>query len=167
MGAATLICAARKMTEQATKDFLATADVLLIEHSTHYADLAVRAIRYTRPQTSIDIVTTCEQALYYFFRAGEYVARDSTSPRLIVLNVTTPGIGSLEVLERVKRDRVGCSIPVVALALAAQSDLVQLFCSRGASSFIAVPVDPHQYMLIMRQIANYWLSINLSPRETN
>jgi response regulator RpfG family c-di-GMP phosphodiesterase len=112
-------------------------------------------------------VTTCEQALYYFFRAGEYAARESTSPRIILLNVATPEIGSLEVLERVKRDRVGCSIPLVALGLAAQSDLVQLFCSKGASSFVAAPVDPHQYMAIMRQIANYWLNINLTPRETN
>jgi CheY-like chemotaxis protein len=167
-GAATLIfCATGKMTEQATKGFLATADVLLIEHSTHYADLAARAIRDTCPETSIDVVTTCEQALYYFFRAGEYADRDSTSPRLILLNVAPPGIGSLEVLERIKRDRVGCMIPVVAVTLTMETDLVQLFCSKGASSFVAAPIDPHQYMVIMRQVANYWLNINLSPRKTN
>lgn len=162
-----IFCAARKMTGQATTDFLATADVLLIEHSAQYAELATRAIQDTCPETSIDIVATSEQALYYFFRAGAYATRDSTSPRLIVLNVGAPGIGSLEVLERIKRDRVGCSVPIVALALGVESDLVQLFCSRGASSFVAAPVDPHQYMGIMRQVANYWLNINLSPRKTN
>lgn len=151
-------------TEQLTNEPLATAEVLLIEHSTHYAELATRAIRDTRPETSIDIVSTCEQALYYFFRAGTYAARDSASPRLVLLNVAVPGIGSLEVLERIKRDRIGCTVPVVAVALGVEVDLVQQFCFRGASSFIAAPLDPHQYMAVLRQVSNYWLNINLAPQ---
>ena len=151
------------MMEQATQELLPTADVLLIEHSTTYAAYAAQAIGDTCPQATIDVVTTSEQALYYLFRAGAYAARDGKAPRLVLLNVAVPGIGSLEVLERLKRDRIGCAIPVVALALGMESELVQQFCSRGASSFVAAPLDPHQYMVMLRHVANYWLNINLSP----
>lgn len=154
------------MTGRETNDVLPSADVLLIEHSANYAELASQAIQETHPESSIAVVRTCEEALYYFFRAGAYASRDEIAPRLILLNVAAPGIGSLEVLERIKRDRLGCMVPIVTIALGLTSDLAQHFCSRGANSFISVPLESDQYSAVLRQVASYWLSLNESPRRS-
>lgn len=149
------------------EDVLATADVLLIEHSTLYSELASQAIRDAHPNASVAVVRTCEEALYYFFRAGTYTSRDDIPPRLILLNVAAPGIGSLEVLERIKRDRLGCMVPIVAMGLGLASDLSAHFCSRGANSFVNVPFEPDEYLALLRQVIRYWLDVNVSPRRSS
>lgn len=148
--------------ERSTNEPLRTADVLLIEHSPEYAALAAHAIRDAAPKTSIEIVTNSEQALYYLFRAGMYAHRDQSSPRIVLLNVAIPGVGSVQVLERIRNDRVGCAIPVVVTSFTDEPELVRQVLSRGANSFVRVPLDPQDYMSLVRQLAIYWLQVNIT-----
>lgn len=149
-------------TNSANNDLTPTADVLLIEHSKEYAELALRAIRDQTPESSVHVVHTSEEALYYLFRAGTYARRDSSMPRFVLMNVAVPGVGGQEVLERLRRDRVGCTVPVVVLSFSADPKLVEEFTSRGANSVVHAPLDPLGYSGTLRRVTAYWLNLNVS-----
>ncbi len=106
-------------------------------------------------------MTSSEQALYYVFRAGQYSQRDRGSPRLILLDLEVSGIGGLQVLQRLKQDSSSRLIPVVAMTNRDDATVAARCYTLGANSFLHKSSDMDRYELQLRQVAQYWLELNL------
>ena len=140
---------------------IATADILLVHDSAHAAELTEHVFRSACPRATIASVTSSEQALYYVFRAGHYSQRDRGSPRLILLDLEVPGIGGLQVLERLKQDSSSRLIPIVAMADRDDATVAARCYTLGANSLLHKSSDMDRYKLQLRHVAQYWLELNV------
>jgi len=79
----------------------------------------------------------------------------------VVLQVKLPKIGGIEVLQTIKADPSTKSIPVVLLSSSCEEkDLIEGY-QEGANSYLQRPVDCAQFQKTIRQMAHYWLSMNI------
>ena len=82
---------------------------------------------------------------------------------MVLLDISMPGKGGLEVLKRIRGDVRTALYPVVILTSSKEErDLVESY-RLGANSYIRKPVDFNQFSDAIRQLGLYWLVLNEIP----
>jgi len=87
---------------------------LYVEDHDPTAYLFERAFARVKDGPRLVRVKDGKQALAFLLREGEY--RDSPVPRLLILDIHTPGTSGFDVLAAMQRDETLQSIPVVILS---------------------------------------------------
>jgi|YNPBryunderm2012_1023409.scaffolds.fasta_scaffold07022_2 response regulator RpfG family c-di-GMP phosphodiesterase len=83
---------------------------------------------------------------------AEALARASSLPDLVLLDLTLPDLTGVEVLERLRRDEALSRIPVVVLtASTARNDRITCL-ERGAEDFLSKPVDEAELVARVRSL---------------
>ncbi|HEU4990256.1 MAG: response regulator [Gemmatimonadota bacterium] len=93
---------------------------------------------------------------------GEPPAADRL-PRLVILDVKLPRLDGLEVLARIKRHPATREIPVVMFTSSNLRRDVALGYHNGANSYVQKPVEFARFREVVRQLGQYWLSLNEPP----
>ena len=73
-----------------------------------------------------------------------------------------PGIDGFDVLERVKSTPVVKRIPVIILTSSKEQGDRALSYDIGANSYLVKPVSFSGFIDVVKQIDNYWLTLNVS-----
>jgi CheY-like chemotaxis protein len=138
--------------------------ILLVEDNPDDEALALRALKKNRIAHKVIVARDGVEALDYLFAEGLFSSRDNLqSPQLILLDLKLPKLNGLEVLQRIRADERTKLIPVVVLTTSdEESDRVQSY-THHANSFVRKPVDFSDFTEAIRQIGEYWLSINEPP----
>jgi len=138
-------------------------ELLLVEDSPIDAELAMRALKKAGLMNKLLWVKDGQEALDYLFRQGQYVSRDETLPRLVLLDLNMPKVGGIEVLKAVKASDHTRSIPVVVMtASQEESDLGRTY-EMGVNSYIVKPLDFEALSEVVAKTGHYWLVINRPP----
>jgi CheY-like chemotaxis protein len=107
------------------------------------------------------VVSDGEQALQFLRQTGPFA--DAPRPGLILLDVNLPRRSGLEVLAELKQDPELLLIPVVMLTTSkAEEDILRSY-SLHANAFVTKPVDFEQFIDVIRQIDNFFLSLVCLP----
>lgn len=138
-------------------------EILLVEDNPVDAELTMRALRKGGLANQLMWVKGGEAALDYLFRRGEYAQRDTTTPRLVLLDLKMPGLDGTEVLRVIKGDERTRRIPVVVMTSSQEERDVGQSYDLGANSYVVKPVDFGSVTDIVRQAGYYWLAINRTP----
>jgi CheY-like chemotaxis protein len=138
--------------------------ILLVEDNPQDELLTLRSLRKARLANEVDVVRDGQQALDYLFREGEFAhlaGRDL--PVAVLLDLSLPRVGGLEVLERLRLDPRTRLLPVVVLTSSDEGvDRVQSYL-RGANSFVRKPVDFAAFAETVARLGVYWLAVNDPP----
>lgn len=71
---------------------------------------------------------------------GEIITQvKKTSPDLIVLDVSMPGVNGYEICQKLKKNRILARIPIIMMS--ASNDIAKRSIESGANDFIAKPFD--------------------------
>jgi len=118
-------------------------DVLLIEDNPRQTALTLETFRRAGVKNRIDVVPHGAAALEYLFddATAETRRRPQTRPQLILLDLSLPKSGAMQVLRRIKRDERTQQIPVVVLAAAGDDALIDESRRLGADMHLRKPVD--------------------------
>ena len=134
--------------------------ILLVEDSVQDAELTQRALKRHHVANDIAWVRDGVEALEYLFCEGAYANRDSTPPKLVLLDLKMPRMDGLQVLARLKGDERTRAIPVVMLTSSREEgDLVTSY-KLGVNSYIVKPVDFEQFADTVSQVGMYWVLAN-------
>ena len=138
--------------------------ILLVEDNPDDELLALRAFRKQNVPSTVVVVHDGQEAVDYLFAQGDYTGRDIREvPALILLDLKLPKIDGLEVLRRLRSDAATRLLPVVVLTSSDEdSDILESY-HLHANSFIRKPVDFTQFQRSVRQLGDYWLTLNILP----
>lgn len=143
-------------------------EVLLVEDNPDDVHLALHSFKKNNLGNTIHVARDGQEALDFIFAQGPYSERTlAEMPKLILLDLKLPKINGIEVLRRLKSDKMTKSIPIVVLTSSREErDIVDSY-NLGVNSYIVKPVDFDKFNDAIKQLGFYWLLFNQSPPRTN
>lgn len=136
-------------------------DILLVEDCRDDAESFECALKETASGTRLRIVADGEEALALIFgKNASFHGTPVAMPRLLVLDLRLPRVNGMEVLQRLKANRLTRNIPIVLLSSsAARRDLAAAY-ELGVNSYLVKPTDFDEFALMVRALVQYWLQFN-------
>ena len=138
--------------------------ILLVEDNSMDVELILEAFKEARLGNKIQVANTGEDALDYLFGQGPYADRAAyPPPDLVLLDLKLPGIDGHEILRRLKKTEKLKRLPVVILTSSRDEGDRAMSYDIGANSYLVKPVDFDNFIKVVRQVADYWLVLNVEP----
>ncbi|MCD9623741.1 response regulator [Rhabdothermincola salaria] len=136
-------------------------EILLVEDDPGDVLMAREALAEGKVANHLAVVADGVEAMAYLRAEGEFAER--ARPDLVLLDLNLPRKGGLEVLEELKADSDLKRIPVVVLTTSdAERDIVVSY-DMHANAYIKKPVDFDQFVSVVRQIDEFFVSVVLLP----
>lgn len=137
-------------------------DILLVEDNPDDVELTRIAFEQANIPNRLVVARNGAEALDYLYARGSHTGRDpSQLPALVLLDLNLPKIDGREVLQAIRSDPATQALPVVVLSTSRESDDVQSTYALHANSYIQKPLDFQQFLWAVKQVALYWLVLNL------
>jgi len=140
---------------------MAPIEILLVEDNPGDVRLTREALRDSKLHNRLSVVEDGVEALAFLKREGHY--NDSPRPDIILLDLNLPRKSGREVLEEIKQDEVLKRIPVVVLTTSEDERDVMASYNLHANCYITKPVDFSQFIIIVRNIKEFWFTIVRLP----
>ncbi|MCT9932656.1 response regulator [Planotetraspora sp. A-T 1434] len=138
-------------------------EVLLVEDDPGDVLLTQEAFAYNKVGNRLHVVNDGEQALA--FLRGEGLYGSAPRPDLILLDLNLPRVDGFEVLQEIKNDPALRGIPVVILTTSeAEQDILRGY-DLHANAYVSKPVDFDQFIRVVRQIDDFWVTVVKLPRK--
>jgi two-component system response regulator len=144
-------------------DDFGAVDILLVEDSDADAEMTTRALRKGGLVNKLVRVRDGVEALEFVFRSGPWSARDSTQPKLILLDLKMPRLGGIDVLRRLKSDTRTHAVPVVMLTSSAEEQDIAESYHLGVNSYLVKPVEFAAFVELVARLGMYWAVMNRLP----
>ncbi|PVV16272.1 MAG: two-component system response regulator [gamma proteobacterium symbiont of Ctena orbiculata] len=139
-----------------------SAIIMLVEDNRMDIELTLDAFKEARLSNRIEVANSGSRALDYLLGNGEFADRiEHPLPDLILLDLKMPGIDGFEVLKRIKETPKIKRIPVVVLTSSKEQGDRALSYDIGANSYLVKPVAFSGFIDVVRQIEDYWLTLNV------
>lgn len=138
--------------------------ILLVEDRNQDEILTLRAFKKNSILNPVVVARDGAEALDILFATGSHAGSSPVGmPGLVLLDLSLPKVGGIDVLRRIRASPRTSLLPVVILSSSSEKrDLLACY-STGANSYIVKPVDYTQFSDAVRQIGQYWLGLNESP----
>lgn len=141
-------------------DSMHSPAVVVVDESVNDAELTVHALKTCRAHPRVTWLSTAEEALCYMLRSP-----DPEGPHLVLLGFELPGIDSISVLQRLKRDPLTVTTPVAMLSSCDDAAMIRKCYELGANSYIVKPISAAAYFQKIAAVAQYWLELNSRGTE--
>lgn len=125
-------------------------DVLVVEDNPGDINILEEALETSAFPCSYAVVNDGEAAVNYLGQRDEYAS--VSRPDLVLLDLNVPKVPGRDVLEEI---RTGCemdSVPVVVFSGSKTPDDVQETYELGADGYFTKPVDPMEFMSLVRSV---------------
>jgi len=139
--------------------------ILYVEDNPLDIELTLEALKENKIANPIVVVHDGIEALEYLRYEGPFKDRKTKNPNMILLDLKMPRMDGLEFLAIVKKDAKFKSIPVIMLTSSREEkDLIKGY-DLGINAYIVKPVKFSSLIDIVKQLADFWLTINELPQE--
>ncbi len=138
-------------------------EILLVEDNAGDARLTQEALKEGKVRNNLYVARDGGEALAFLRQRDGYAG--VPRPDLVLLDLNLPRKDGREVLAEMKQDPSLQTIPVVVLTTSeAEQDILRTY-QLNANCYITKPMDLDKFMMIVRSIEDFWLTIvQLPPR---
>lgn len=137
-------------------------EVLLVEDDPGDVLLTKEAFEDNKVKNNLNIVSDGEEAMAYLHRQEPYA--EAARPDMVLLDLNLPRKDGREVLQEIKADPELRSIPVVVLTTSeADEDILRSY-DLHANAYVTKPVDFDQFIQVVRQIDDFFVTVVKLPR---
>jgi CheY-like chemotaxis protein len=143
-------------------DYGKPIDILLIEDNPGDVRLTMEVFKEGKVFNNLHVARDGEEAISFLKRRGAF--SKSPRPDLILLDLNLPKMDGRAVLAEIKSDAELRRIPVVVLTTSkADEDILRSY-DLHANCYITKPVELEEFISIVQNIENFWLSIVKLPQ---
>jgi CheY-like chemotaxis protein len=143
-----------------------TKHVLLVEDNPTDEKLTLRAFLKSGIANEMVVVRDGAEALEYVFCTGRHAAREAaTGPALILLDLSLPKVGGLEVLKKIRADDRTKLLPVVVLTSSKEDEDIVRSYSLGANAYVRKPLAFPEFAEAANTVGMFWLMLNELPPQ--
>jgi CheY-like chemotaxis protein len=137
--------------------------ILMVEDDPKDVELTLTALADYNLSNEVVVIHDGEEALNYLYRRGNFKARQSENPAVLLLDLKLPKVDGLEVLQQIKSDEILRVIPVVVLTSSREErDMVASY-KLGVNAYVVKPVDFHQFVNAIKELGMFWAIVNEPP----
>ncbi len=140
-------------------------EILLVEDSPSDVRLTVEALKDAKMRNHLSVVSDGVEAVAFLKKAGKYA--DSPRPDLIFLDLNLPKKDGREVLREIKQDENIKAIPVVVITTSKSDEDILKSYNLHANCYITKPIDLEQFLIVVKAIESFWLTIVKLPPDSN
>jgi CheY-like chemotaxis protein len=137
--------------------------ILIVEDDPNDVELTLTALADYNLANEVVITRDGQQALDYLYCRGEFSARATGNPAVMLLDLKLPKIGGLEVLQQIKSDDDLKMIPVVVLTSSHEEKDMMRSYRLGVNAYVVKPVDFHEFVNAVKELGIFWAVINEPP----
>jgi two-component system response regulator len=137
------------------------AAILVVDDNPDHLELTLMALGECCDTSTIATASDGVEALDYLIGRGANASRDtSRQPRLIILDMKLVRMHGIEVLRAVRQDPRTATIPVVMHSSSTEkSDIADCYAN-GANSYVRKATDFDELRHKMRQVHDFWMTVN-------
>lgn len=140
-------------------------EVLLVEDDPGDELITREAFEDNKIGNTLHVAHDGLEALDFLYQRGEHA--DKPRPDLILLDLNLPKYDGRQVLEKIKSDPELRAIPVVILTTSsAEEDILRSY-KLFANAYVTKPVDLDQFMSVIRQIDEFFVTVVRLPGRTH
>ena len=137
--------------------------ILMVEDDPRDVELTLTALADYNLTNEVVVIHDGAEALDYLYRRGNYKARSSENPAVLLLDLKLPKVDGLEVLQQIKSDEALRMIPVVVLTSSREErDMVASY-KLGVNAYVVKPVDFHEFVNAIKELGMFWAIVNEPP----
>ncbi len=135
-------------------------EILLVKGNSAARDLVLSSLGDMASRTVV--VGNAAEARDFLLGDGRFADGDLHRPiRLILLDLTGPGVSDFECLRMLKDDARTRTIPVVVLSSTGDEGNVAESYRLGANSYVVKPSNASQFASVIERTVRYWTKLNL------
>jgi two-component system, response regulator len=141
-------------------------EILLVEDNPQDVELTTRAFKKARITNPLHVVRDGVEALDFLFGTGAYQHRAFAAlPQIILLDLNLPKKSGLEVLRRIKADKLTRDIDVIVLTVSTRDrDMAE--CRRlGVETYIVKPVGFQKFSEVTSNLNLAWTLVKPARTE--
>ncbi len=142
-----------------------SAEVLLIDPNPEDTQLFLDALNDEKIANHVHTVSDGTEALDFLHQRGNHT--DAPRPNLILLDVDLPEIDGYDLLEELTDDSELAEIPVIVLTDSSDAEAVARSYELHTNAFVQKPVDPDEFIDVVRSLKNFWLEIVWLPSDAD
>jgi CheY-like chemotaxis protein len=142
------------------------AAILVVDDNPDHLELTVLALGECCDAERIATVGDGVEALDYLFARGAYAGRDvARQPQLVILDMKLVRMHGLEVLKAIRADQRTATIPVVMHSSSTEKNDIAACYANGANSYVRKATDFDELRRKMRQVHDFWMTVNEESRD--
>ena len=127
--------------------------VLFVENAPADIELARQAATACRPEFDLHVVEDADAALDWLM-----ISSPALLPFIVVLDLKLPKLNGLAVLRKLRLNPATRELPVLVYSTEFTQAEVLMSYQAGANSFVAKPIDEHQFTQLFTAHLAYWLT---------
>jgi CheY-like chemotaxis protein len=135
--------------------------VLLVEDNPGDVRLTEEAFKDAKVHLEMHVAVDGVEAMEFLRRVGKFA--ESPRPDLILLDLNLPRKDGRDVLAEIKGDPSLMTIPVVILTTSASDVDIESSYMLHANCYISKPVDMEGFLMVVKSIDDFWLSVVKLP----
>lgn len=136
-------------------------DVVYIEDNQDDSELTQFAMLQSNENVRLRHFRDGNEALNFIFAMNKYASQKAHAEiKFVVLDLGLPTMDGLEVLRRLRAERMTHKVPVVVLSATKDPDILEVAYHLGANSYVVKPTGYEGYVKKVGSLANYWYSVN-------
>lgn len=136
-------------------------EILLVEDDPGDVLMTEEALAESKVANNLHVVADGEAAVAFLRREEPYA--DAPRPGLVLLDLNLPRMDGREVLAVIKEDADLRRIPVVVLTTSESEEDVLRSYDLHANAYVTKPVEFEQFVAVVRQIDDFYISIVRLP----
>jgi CheY-like chemotaxis protein len=137
--------------------------ILMVEDDPKDVELTLTALEEYNLANEVVVTRDGQEALDYLYCRGQYSARASDNPAVLLLDLKLPKVDGLEVLHQIKSDERLKMIPVVVLTSSREERDMMRSYQLGVNAYVVKPVDFHEFVNAIKELGVFWAVINQPP----
>jgi len=135
---------------------MTSPDIFYVEDDQDYAFILEHAVREVKGDLTLSVVVDGQNAI----SALEKLAEDKRRPKLILLDLSLPGLSGLDVLKRIKQIPFLKHTPVVLFSTSDDPRDVMASYEFGANAYVTKPSGYNNLINCVRTLHEFWFNQN-------